>query len=170
MCRCLKLAWFFVVVAACAASPVVDFPHDAPAFEPEPDPEVEGREPDDERDEVAEVAEADEGAASDAASAPSSSSSPLASADAGASDREAGSAAAGSASPDAGRRDAGATRPSLLPPLPGGLDLGSLSPPRTRACTAAKDCTVACFPIGFFSCCRLDNICGCSWAPGAYCL
>ena len=32
------------------------------------------------------------------------------------------------------------------------------------------NCVQDCFPIGILACCRLDNSCGCSWAPGAYCL
>ena len=28
----------------------------------------------------------------------------------------------------------------------------------------------ACFPVGVIGCCRLDGSCGCTWAPGAYCL
>ena len=168
MRRCLELSWLLLPVAACAASPVVDFPLDPPAVEAEPEPEdVDGTE---EPDEEAED-EPDDRGSQDAASSTASSASPLAAADAGgstASDAGARNDAAGAAR-DAGR-DAAATRPSLLPTLPGGLDLGNLSPPRARACMAAKDCTVSCFPVGFVSCCRADHICGCSWAPGAYCL
>jgi hypothetical protein len=166
---CLKLSWLPLLVAACAASPVVDFPIDPAAVEPEPDPEeVGGAQPDEEPDDQAD-GKADDGAApGDAASSTASATSPLAAADAGGAASDAG-ARAGAASQDAGR-DAGTTRPSLLPTLPGGLDLGSLSPPRPRACMASKDCTVSCFPVGFVSCCRADHICGCSWAPGAYCL
>jgi hypothetical protein len=32
------------------------------------------------------------------------------------------------------------------------------------------NCTQDCFPVGILACCRIDNSCGCSWAPGAYCL
>lgn len=32
------------------------------------------------------------------------------------------------------------------------------------------NCTQDCFPVGVLACCRLDNSCGCTWAPGAYCL
>jgi hypothetical protein len=73
---------------------------------------------------------------------------------------------------DAGR-DASRARPLLpgLPTPPAGLpDLGALSPPRTRACMQNADCTVSCFPLGAVACCRADKTCGCSWAPGAYCL
>ncbi|MDB4985147.1 MAG: hypothetical protein JWN04_325 [Myxococcaceae bacterium] len=37
-------------------------------------------------------------------------------------------------------------------------------------CHTASDCKVSCIPIGILNCCRADNICGCTWAPGAYCL
>jgi hypothetical protein len=169
MRRCFVLSWLSLVVAACAASPVVDLWVDPAAVEPEPEPEdVDGmEEPDGEPED-----EPDDSASQGAASSTASSTSPLASADAGGSttsDAGARNDAAGAAAKDAGR-DAAATRPSLLPTLPGGLDLGNLSPPRTRACMASKDCTVSCFPVGFVSCCRADHICGCSWAPGAYCL
>ncbi|MDB4975800.1 MAG: hypothetical protein JWN48_4141 [Myxococcaceae bacterium] len=40
----------------------------------------------------------------------------------------------------------------------------------TNTCRAATDCTTPCIPVGLFSCCRLDQVCGCTWAPGAYCL
>jgi hypothetical protein len=33
----------------------------------------------------------------------------------------------------------------------------------------ACDDTV-CFPVGILPCCRIDGSCGCTWAPGAYCL
>jgi hypothetical protein len=31
-------------------------------------------------------------------------------------------------------------------------------------------CTNSCVPIGIAACCRADGSCGCTWAPGAYCL
>jgi uncharacterized membrane protein YgcG len=31
-------------------------------------------------------------------------------------------------------------------------------------------CNQSCAPIGISACCRDDGSCGCSWAPGAYCL
>jgi len=43
---------------------------------------------------------------------------------------------------------------------------------RTGSATSsgACNCNQVCFPIGIVACCRLDMSCGCSWAPGAYCL
>jgi hypothetical protein len=32
------------------------------------------------------------------------------------------------------------------------------------------NCSQICFPIGILPCCRIDGSCGCTWAPGAYCL
>jgi hypothetical protein len=38
-------------------------------------------------------------------------------------------------------------------------------------CASATDCaSVVCVPIGITACCRDDHTCGCTWAPGAYCL
>jgi hypothetical protein len=34
----------------------------------------------------------------------------------------------------------------------------------------ASGCTNSCFPAGAFSCCTAFDSCGCTWAPGAYCL
>jgi hypothetical protein len=31
-------------------------------------------------------------------------------------------------------------------------------------------CTQTCFPVGILACCRPVGGCGCTWAPGAYCL
>ena len=35
-------------------------------------------------------------------------------------------------------------------------------------CTPA--CNQSCFPAGVLACCRSNGTCGCTWAPGAYCL
>ncbi|HET6338686.1 MAG TPA: hypothetical protein VFG30_35950 [Polyangiales bacterium] len=32
------------------------------------------------------------------------------------------------------------------------------------------NCTNVCIPVGIAACCRADGSCGCTWAPGAYCL
>ena len=32
------------------------------------------------------------------------------------------------------------------------------------------NCTQPCFPVGVLPCCTLLGSCGCTWAPGAYCL
>jgi hypothetical protein len=32
------------------------------------------------------------------------------------------------------------------------------------------ECSQPCFPFGVLACCRMDGTCGCTWAPGAYCL
>jgi hypothetical protein len=31
-------------------------------------------------------------------------------------------------------------------------------------------CNQSCFPAGVLACCRSNGTCGCTWAPGAYCL
>lgn len=43
----------------------------------------------------------------------------------------------------------------------GGSGSGSCSP---------GSCSQPCFPIGVLACCRSNGTCGCTWAPGAYCL
>ena len=49
---------------------------------------------------------------------------------------------------------------------------GSTSPPPTtgggRSC--ASPCNQPCFPIGILACCNPLGVCGCTWAPGGYCL
>jgi hypothetical protein len=39
-----------------------------------------------------------------------------------------------------------------------------------RGTNTRCNCTESCFPVGVLACCRADNSCGCTWAPGAYCL
>lgn len=67
---------------------------------------------------------------------------------------------AGGAAKDSGAHkpttDAGSTKPS--------------SPPASGTCRQDADCTQSCVPIGILSCCKADRSCGCTWAPGAYCL
>lgn len=164
MRQCLLISWL-LLSSACAQSPVVDFVEDPSDNEaPEP-PELEPRsEPEDEDPPAAE----DDGVQVQVD--PLTEDAGAATADAGA-PRDA--AAPASAGADAGR-DAGRSGPSLIPGLPPLPDLpaviGALSPPRTRACMKSADCTVSCFPLGAVACCRDDKTCGCSWAPGAYCL
>lgn len=38
------------------------------------------------------------------------------------------------------------------------------------SCSVASDCANTCAFVGVVSCCRDDDRCGCTWAPGAYCL
>jgi hypothetical protein len=79
---------------------------------------------------------------------------------------DAGLARDAGASKDAGARaDAGPTKTDAARP----------STPRApvingKMCRAATDCTESCVPIGILSCCRDNGTCGCTWAPGAYCL
>ena len=51
---------------------------------------------------------------------------------------------------------------------------GGTSPPPTRPAPSGSrcnpPCTQLCFPIGILPCCTLLGTCGCTWAPGAYCL
>jgi hypothetical protein len=160
---CLLISWLFFL-SSCAQSPVVDFIEDVPNDDgpalPEPEPTSEPEDEEQPADDADEVEVQTDPLVEDAGSSL---------ADAGAP-----ADASSSAATDAGRRDAGPTRPSLIPGLPPLPDLptviGSLSPPRTRACMKSADCTVSCFPLGAVACCRDDKTCGCSWAPGAYCL
>ena len=39
-----------------------------------------------------------------------------------------------------------------------------------RPGTCMPACTNTCFPVGILPCCRPIGGCGCTWAPGAYCL
>jgi hypothetical protein len=46
-------------------------------------------------------------------------------------------------------------------------------PDSTPAPASGGNCTSCnqpCFPVGILPCCRIDGSCGCTWAPGAYCL
>jgi len=36
--------------------------------------------------------------------------------------------------------------------------------------TCASPCNQPCFPIGIIACCNPLGVCGCTWAPGGYCL
>lgn len=38
------------------------------------------------------------------------------------------------------------------------------------SCRSAFDCREPCVLTGILPCCRDDHVCGCTWAPGAYCL
>jgi hypothetical protein len=42
------------------------------------------------------------------------------------------------------------------------------APPATSS--GACKCDQLCVPIGILACCRSDGSCGCTWAPGSYCL
>lgn len=57
-------------------------------------------------------------------------------------------------------------------PVPTPVD-EPIAPPESEssACSSFDDCAQrSCFPRGLLPCCRADGSCGCSWAPGAYCL
>jgi hypothetical protein len=45
---------------------------------------------------------------------------------------------------------------------------GSTTPPSSGGCSSP--CTQSCFPVGVLPCCTAAGRCGCTWAPGAYCL
>jgi len=45
---------------------------------------------------------------------------------------------------------------------------GRNRPPGGGASCSCDD--MPCFPVGILPCCRIDGSCGCTWAPGAYCL
>jgi hypothetical protein len=65
--------------------------------------------------------------------------------------------------PDAGQPKPGAGGPSKDAAVPSNPNDGV-------DCRNASECTQPCLPIGAFSCCSAMNKCGCTWAPGAYCL
>ncbi len=43
-------------------------------------------------------------------------------------------------------------------------------PPPTQTSSCSSPCTQPCIPFGILACCRANGTCGCTWAPGAYCL
>jgi hypothetical protein len=43
-------------------------------------------------------------------------------------------------------------------------------PPPASTATCNPPCTQVCFPVGILPCCAPGGRCGCTWAPGAYCL
>lgn len=43
-----------------------------------------------------------------------------------------------------------------------------MQPTAGKACSSP--CTNSCFPVGILPCCSPLGTCGCTWAPGAYCL
>jgi hypothetical protein len=50
-------------------------------------------------------------------------------------------------------------------------DCSSSSAPVTDQPTCPEiPCTQPCFPVGLLPCCNPLHVCGCTWAPGAYCL
>jgi hypothetical protein len=114
----------------------------------------------------------------DASVAPKDASSPVGSGarDAGVTPKDSGTGgttdAGGSAPKDAGTtpKDAGTGSPA---------DSGTATPPKDAGttptdpgveCNRDSDCTQTCVPIGILSCCTIAHTCGCTWAPGAYCL
>jgi hypothetical protein len=75
-------------------------------------------------------------------------------------------APAGAGNSDAGSRasTAGAgqsTSPGTTPPAAASAG---------DSCEHDSDCQNLCVPVGILPCCNLLKICGCTWAPGAYCL
>ncbi|HEX5661498.1 MAG TPA: hypothetical protein VFX59_30120 [Polyangiales bacterium] len=86
-------------------------------------------------------------------------------------------------STDAGSRpvvDASTTPPKDASTPPAVVDAGSTPkdagkpadppPPSNGQCSKDSDCTNVCIAIGILPCCTDDNKCGCTWAPGTYCL
>jgi hypothetical protein len=100
--------------------------------------------------------------------------------------RDAGAVASGDAiDSGAPKLDSGSTAkpdtgtpPVSKPPVDSGAimsvaDAGTRPPPAetpSNKCVKHTDCKNICIAIGIVSCCRDDGRCGCSWAPGAYCL
>ncbi len=67
-----------------------------------------------------------------------------------------------------GRADAGATTGTGAGSTRGGTAAGGASG-TTTGCNALR-CTNECSLAGPLQCCTLLDTCGCTWAPGAYCL
>jgi len=92
-----------------------------------------------------------------------------ASADAGGTPRDASVKDAGAK--DAGRTGTGTGTSTPTPTPAPARDAGqSTTKPAAGMCRSATDCTESCVPIGILNCCRANGTCGCTWAPGAYCL
>jgi hypothetical protein len=69
-------------------------------------------------------------------------------------------------------KDASAT-PDASAPKDAGSDAGKPAepPPSEGQCSKDSDCKNICIAVGILPCCNsLLNSCGCTWAPGAYCL
>ena len=75
-----------------------------------------------------------------------------------------GSAGSATAAPSAGKP--GRTSPGMPFSNPITRMANPLAPSTAPGC----ECTQPCFPFGLIACCRMDSSCGCTWAPGAYCL
>jgi hypothetical protein len=86
--------------------------------------------------------------------------------------QDAGSNSAKDASVDAGSKPADASAPKdagTTPRKDAGKDTGA-PPPAAGSCSKDSDCKNVCIAIGILPCCTEDKECGCTWAPGAYCL
>jgi hypothetical protein len=71
----------------------------------------------------------------------------------------AGGGGSGGMSGSSGRGGSGGSGGSTPPTMPR---------PTGRTCMPA--CSQSCFPVGVLACCTPLGTCGCTWAPGAYCL
>ena len=69
---------------------------------------------------------------------------------------------------DAASSTAGSAGAANRSPL--GTPLNRFANPLAPAPGLGCECDQPCFPFGIIACCRMDGSCGCSWAPGAYCL
>ena len=81
--------------------------------------------------------------------------------------------AAATAGASGARSTAGSGGMSIATGGAGGSRAGSGSAAGSggRSTTSARcECTQSCFLLGIFPCCRTNGSCGCSWAPGAYCM
>ena len=52
----------------------------------------------------------------------------------------------------------------------GGTTAPRPTPPPTPKIPCPSLCIQPCVPFGILACCRDNGTCGCTWAPGAYCL
>ena len=95
-----------------------------------------------------------------------------AAADAGSASASAGGSAARALNGMAGSAGTAVAVPSAGAPsrTAQGNPLGRAANPLAPASGTDCECSQPCFPFGILACCRMDGSCGCSWAPGAYCL
>ena len=80
----------------------------------------------------------------------------------------AGSGGAGRGGSGSGGAGAGGRAGGSAGSTSGGESSGGDRPRGGSGCSSP--CTNVCFPIGILPCCTLLGTCGCTWAPGAYCL
>lgn len=76
------------------------------------------------------------------------------------------------AAPPASTVDAAAdaSRPVDASAVDAAAPRDAATPGANGRCQRSSDCDAVCAFTGILPCCREDRTCGCTWAPGAYCL